>query len=137
MAEAWTRESECLNAFGRPGLLRVSLTDTNTIGILTPPGDFADLTVVNGDLLRQHVAAAVLEATRRSAGLLPVIRYERSHDLLDYQGETRRLGVAARDGEVNVSVAGWFSAGPDDGEQLAESIRTAAAVARRQRERRS
>jgi len=136
MAEAWTRESECLNAFGRTGLLRVSITDANGIGVLTPPGDFADLTVVNGDLFQQHVTAAVLEASRRSAGLSPAVRYDRVHDLLDYQGEPRRLGVAARDGWLNISVPGWVKALPDDGEQLAESIRMASAVARRQ-ERRS
>lgn len=135
MTETWTRESPCENAFGRIGLLTVSITDTNQVGILTPPGDFASLTVVNGELHRQHIAAAVLEATRRSAGLPAAIRYDRVHDLLDYQGEPRRLGVAARDGWLNISVPGWVKALPDDGEQLAESIRMASAVARRQERR--
>lgn len=135
MSGAWERIQPCTDWRGQVAGLRVVLTDKNLVGLHTPAGEFAGLTVVQCGPLIHHVNEAVDAAVQRGASLSVAMErhYHGSHEVYDHRHEVRRVGVAAHTGEVRfANVPTWFTVRADAADGLADSIHRAAAVARQQ-----
>lgn len=138
-ASRWERSQPCQDMQHRDRCLHTFVdVDSLLIGLRTPPGDVALIDSAGALTLQRRLAEASYHSLQlgTSASVIPALHMPpESYDLTDIHGAPVRVGVAARDGDVNVGLSAgrWFAGDPASIRELADGLHRFADAAEQQR----